>query len=232
MTAQDHDRWSDSVGAWVLGALPEEERVAFEAHLARCPVCRDEEAELRLAANALPAMVPQVAPDPALRDRIMRVVESEAELLAAAGPEADRPRRARAPRRSWRFWRMLPVPLAAAALAAGAAVVVVGGAETRTVPAQVVAAAGSAKLEIRGDSARLVGARLPAPPAGRVYQVWLQHADGAVEPTSALFSVDRDGRATVDVPGDLDDVEKVMVTDEPPSGSERPTGKLLLSAAT
>jgi anti-sigma-K factor RskA len=209
----------------VLGALPDDERSAFEAHLARCAVCRKEEAELRLAAHALPTLVPQIAPSPDLRDRIMRVVDAEAELLAAAGPEADRPRPTREPRR---FWRMLPVPLAAAALAAGAVFLVLGDG-TQTIQARVVAAAGSARLEIHGDSARLVGAHLPAPPPGRVYQVWLQYREG-VKPTSALFSVDRRGRATVDVPGDLDDVKQVMVTDEPPSGSEQPTGKLLLSA--
>jgi anti-sigma-K factor RskA len=225
MTGSDHERWSDSVGAWVLGALPDDERLEFEAHLARCAVCRDEEAELRLAANALPNLVPQVAPAPELRDRIMAVVDAEAELLAAAGAGADRPRPARAPRR---FWRWVPVPLAAAALATGAAVVVLGGDGTHAVRARVIAAAGSARLEIDGDSARL-GTHLPAPPAGRVYQVWLQYPDG-VRPTSALFSVDRAGRASVAVPGDLDDVEQVMVTDEPPSGSQRPTGNLLLSA--
>jgi anti-sigma factor RsiW len=223
MTDAEHDRWSDSLGAWVLGALPEEERSGVEAHLERCAVCREEEAELRAAAHALPSMVPQVAPAPELRDRIMRVVEAEAELLAAAGPQADRP-----PRRRWRLPRLVPAGLAAAA-AAAAALILFTGDGTTTVPARVVAAAGSARLEIEGDSARLVGAHLPAPPPGRVYQVWLQYREG-VKPTSALFSVDRSGRATVDVPGDLDDVKQVMVTDEPPAGSERPTGKLLLSA--
>jgi anti-sigma factor RsiW len=222
MTAADHDRWSESVGAWVLGALPEDERSAFEAHLASCPVCRDEEAELRLAAHALPSLVPQIAPAPELRDRIMRVVEAEAELLAAAGPAADRP-----PRRAWRLPRLVPVGLAAAALAAAALIVVLGGATT-TVPARVLAAGGTARLEISGDRARLVGAHLPPPPAGRVYQVWLQRGT-TVEPTDALFSVTRDGRASVAVP-DVEGVKQVMVTDEPPRGSEQPTGKLLLSA--
>jgi anti-sigma factor RsiW len=225
MTAQDHDRWGDSVAAWVLGALPEQERIAFESHLASCAICRDEEAELRLAASALPGTVAQVAPDPALRDRIMRVVEAEAELLAAAGPAADRP----APRRSWRLPRLVPAGLVAAALAAGVVVTVLGD-DTTTVPAQVVASGGTARVEISGDSARLVAAGLPAPPAGRVYQVWLQRGT-RVEPTDALFSVTRDGRASVALP-DVDGVDKVMVTDEPRQGSERPTGKLLLSAAT
>jgi hypothetical protein len=227
MTEQDHDRWSDSVGAWVLGALPDADRTAFAAHLAQCPACRDEEAELRLAANALPSLVPQVPAPPELRDRIMRVVEAEAELLAAAGPEADRPRRATAEipttRRRVRWFAGVA---AAAALAVGVLVAVLGGDGVETAPVKTVA---GVALEIRGDSARLVGDHLPAPPAGRVYQVWVKR-DGKVEPTEALFSVTRDGRASVAV-GDVEDVSQVMVTDEPPRGSQRPTGKLLLSAA-
>ena len=41
----------------------------------------------------------------------------------------------------------------------------------------------------RGSSA----AKLPAPPAGRVYQVWLDRGGKSPEPTSALFSTRRDG---------------------------------------
>ena len=47
-------------GAYVLGALPEDEREAFEAHLASCPACRAEVDELRRAADALPLAVAAV----------------------------------------------------------------------------------------------------------------------------------------------------------------------------
>ncbi len=218
----DHDRWADSVAAWALGALPESERRPFEEHLSGCAVCREDADELRRAADALPGAVPQVAPPPAVRERVMAVVNAEAQLLAAAGPAADRPER-----RRWRVPRLLPAGFAAAALAAALFVAVIGGGTT-TVDAQVAAAGATAQLEISDDSARLVGARLPAPPPGRVYQVWLQR-DGEVEPTDALFSVTRDGRASVAV-GDVDGVDKVMVTDEPAGGSAEPTGELLLSA--
>jgi anti-sigma factor RsiW len=217
----DHDRWEGSLAAWVLGALPEPEAAELETHVAECARCREEADELRRTADALPSVVPQVAPSPEVRDRLMAIVTAEAELLAAAGPEADRPRPARR-----RRWRLVAAPVAAAALAVGVLVVVLGGGVT-TVPAKTVA--GTAQLEIRGDSARLIASHLPAPPAGRVYQVWLQRGK-RVEATDALFNVTRDGRASVDVPGSLDGVDQVMVTDEPPHGSARPTGKLLLSA--
>ena len=78
---------------------------------------------------------------------------------------------------------------------------------------------------------RLVASDLPAPPNGRVYQVWLDKGGKAPEPTNALFSTRRDGSASVDVPGSLEGVRAVMVTDEPVGGSTKPTGRLLLTAS-
>src|SRR4051812_32075125 len=79
----------DDAGAWVLGALPGDERERFAAHLAGCDVCRREVAELRMVADTLPLAAPQVAPPPELKERIMSAVRAEAAVLAAAGPEAD-----------------------------------------------------------------------------------------------------------------------------------------------
>ena len=45
--------------------------------------------------------------------------------------------------------------------------------------------------------------------------MWVDRGGDAPEPTSALFSTRRDGSASVDVPGSLDGVRAVMVTDEP-----------------
>ena len=54
-----------------------------------------------------------MVPPPALKARIMAEVEREAALLAAAGPEADRPARAPAPARR-RTWFGLPAIVAEA----------------------------------------------------------------------------------------------------------------------
>src|SRR4051812_1685626 len=105
-------RHRDDAGPWVLGALAEEDAHAFAAHLEGCPACRRGGAELQIAAAVLPMAAPQIVPPPALKGRIMAVVESEAQLLRAAGPEADRPP---ARRESGRFgWlgRLRPMPLA------------------------------------------------------------------------------------------------------------------------
>jgi hypothetical protein len=73
-----------------------------------------------------------------------------------------------------------------------------------------------------GDAVELRVTNMPAPPAGRVYQVWLQRDGRAPEP-DAVFTVDRMGRGSVGVLGDVKGAAKVLVTDEPRGGSDVPT---------
>jgi hypothetical protein len=242
----DHPQWADSVGAYLLRALEPDECERFEAHLAECEICHRDVAELRVAADALPVSVPVVSPPPALKDRIMAVVESEAELLAAAGQRADeaRPPAAGRGRRGRRFrgrllggWPMRPgVALACAlALLAGgglAGVLLRGGEDTRTVIAQTLAPDADVRLEIHEDSSMLVARNMPPPPSGRIYQVWLKRPGKDPEPTSVLWSTRGDGSAEVAVPGSLEGVEAVLVTDEPPGGSEAPTKPAVITAVT
>ena len=71
MRAADHSRFQDDVGAYLLGALDDDERARFEAHAAVCHVCQDEIDRLRVAADALPRSVAQHDPSPALKQRLM-----------------------------------------------------------------------------------------------------------------------------------------------------------------
>jgi anti-sigma-K factor RskA len=241
--ARDHEAWADTGAAYLLGALDEDERSGFEAHLAGCPACRAEVERLRVAADALPASPRQLAPPPELKDRIMAIVNAEAELLRAAGPEADRVRAAPA-RRTWSrrggWWSLRPgLALAATALVlvlgVGAGVLGSGGLgsdSTRTVPGKVTVAGASAKLIVRDeDHSTLVTQGLPNPSPGRVYQVWIKHPGRDPEPTEALFDVRRDGSASVDVPGSMEDVEAVLVTSEPDGGSQVPTREPVVIAS-
>jgi anti-sigma-K factor RskA len=238
MSGPGHEHWRDATGAYVLGALDETERAAFEEHLAGCPACRDEVDQLLPAVEALPISVDPVAPTPALRARIMAEVEREGSLLAAAGPEADRPggwARDSARRFSWRIPRLVPVAVAAALLMVGIAIGVgasaLNGEPERTVVADVSGAPGATvQLELDGDEGMLMARGLPAPPSGRIYQVWLKRDGHAPAPTAALFVPSRDGAAMASVPGSLDDVDQVMVTDEPDGGSPQPTGHLMAVA--
>ncbi len=241
--AHDHDRWADSLGAWMLGALPEDEADGFRAHLESCADCRAEAGSLRVAVDALPASAAPMTAPPALKGRLMAVVEREASLLRAAGPEADRAKRSRRRRRFPRLSGLtqrpaLALPLVLLLLVIGGGAALLGrsafdGQSARTIVARVnpELKGSRASLEVDGNRARIVGKRLPPPPAGHVYQVWLDRGGASPEPTSALFSTRSDGTASADVPGSLDGVRAVMVTDEPSGGSPKPTGRIILTAS-
>jgi anti-sigma-K factor RskA len=234
----DHARWADAAGAYLLDALEAQEKTAYEAHLATCAQCREDVEQLRVATDALPHSVDQYDAPPALKDRIMAIVESEAELLRAAGPEADRAS-VLEPRRSRRWWQFVP----RSGLAFAATLLLIAGGVTgwamrdgesdpaRTVVADVTSPGATAQLVVRREHSTLIAKKLPRPGAGRVYQVWLKRAGAAApEPTDALFTVRHDGSASVDVPGSLEGVEAVLVTAEPEGGSQAPTSDPVIAA--
>jgi hypothetical protein len=78
--AAEHARFEFDDGAYVLGALDEADRVAFEHHLQTCPLCQDSVAEMR----GLPAVLekadvtgwePEPPPD-TLLPRLLRQVSA------------------------------------------------------------------------------------------------------------------------------------------------------------
>jgi hypothetical protein len=83
MTTERCREWRVSLGAYALGQLPEEERIALEAHLDGCPECRNEADSLRGVARLMPLADPAriVAPTPRppaeLRERIEAVIGEE-----------------------------------------------------------------------------------------------------------------------------------------------------------
>ena len=231
MMDTDHDDLRDNAGPWVLGALDDDEAWRFSAHLDVCQSCRDEVERLRVAAAALPLAAPPVEPPPALKARLMNIVQAEAQERAAAAAPASR----------WRTW--LGALQARPALAAGLAslLIVAGGVvgfaarggdgpNTQTAAANVDqrrAPGGHAEL-VEGDGAQLRVSNLPAPARGHVYQVWVQRGRGAPVPDS-VFTVDRAGRGSVGVRGDEKGASAVMVTQEPDGGSRAPTGAVVLT---
>ena len=83
----------------MLGALDEPEVEAHRVHLAACPVCRAEVAQLQLVADSLAIGVPRVVVPESLRARVVGTAHAEAELHDAAGREVGgaAPARARGP---------------------------------------------------------------------------------------------------------------------------------------
>lgn len=74
--------WRESLGALALGQLPEDERVALEAHLEGCAECRDELQSLDAVARLMPLADPArfgsaPQPPPALADRVAATIRSE-----------------------------------------------------------------------------------------------------------------------------------------------------------
>ena len=92
-----HDAIRELLGAYALGAVDPDERRRVEAHLAECPACRAELAELRAAASALPLLVAERVPSPALRNRLIAQVQAEAQPPAAQPLAMTAPRPAPPP---------------------------------------------------------------------------------------------------------------------------------------
>lgn len=224
MDGRDCDRVIDA-GTWVLGALPDDEAAGYAMHLRGCDSCRSEVARLQGVADVLPMAADQVEPPAALRARVLDAVREEAGRAPALGSRAPARRRRWSPRRV--------AAIAAVSVAAGAVAATAlrqngpGAPPSRTFA--LVGARGT--LVVEGSHARLHLVGMPAPPEGRVYQVWKQRRGADPQPTDALFTVRRDGSASVDVPGGVQGVARVLVTAEPAGGSDVPSSPPLLTAS-
>ena len=234
MSIERHDMHEEDIGAYLLGALSDEEHTRFVRHLRECHVCRDEVDRLQPAVDALPRSVtPLVAP---------------AGIKAAVMGEVEADVRGRAPRSLGRrlLDRLPRVPSVPAKVASVTAAVLLavgvaggfglsqltGGDQERTITASFDTdrvANGSGNLVIGGDenaggTLRVHG--MPSLSDNETYQVWLQR-DGEVIP-KAMFTVtgNGDGLTAVD---DLDGAERVMVTREPAGGARSPSGPPVVS---
>jgi anti-sigma-K factor RskA len=215
----DHDR-GDDAAAYVLGALEPREAAEYLRHLTVCTSCREELAALTPVADALASAVRQMPAPPDLKRRVLRSVSD--------------PRHARG-HRSWKApgRRIRGVALAVGCVAILAAFAILGAdhENSRVVSARVMGSPGAAQLHISHNHAELVVSRLPPPPAGRIYEVWLKRGSTSPAPTSALFSVTASGAATVDVPGNLRGVSQILVTQEPAGGSRVSTHQPVIVAS-
>jgi hypothetical protein len=213
---------------YVLGALEDAER--YREHLLTCASCRDEVAALQVVVDTLPTTVAPAVASQDLRNRVLATVRSEAQLLRAAGREADEPP-VRAGRWRARRLSLLSAGFAVAASAAVAAVIAIAtsGSSTgvRVTAAHLSASVSGARASLRQSAghAELVVSGMRQPPPGKIYEVWLKRGDGEPRPTDALFGVTSQGSGATSVPGSLHGVREVLVTSEPRGGSLHPTSQ-------
>lgn len=224
MSASDHNRWSEELAAYLLGALEGDESAAFERHLEGCERCREEMRWLRPALQTLPESVERVEPPRQLRQSLM------AEVRADARGSAEAP----APRRSWR-WLLKPAAgfAVVALLVAGVVGYEVGrndsggGSGATTVERQVDGI--EVKMVQEGSSGTLQLAGVQQLPPDKVLEAWVER-EGQVEAVPALFVPDRNGQAETRI-ADMNGVSTVMVTEEPQGGSDQPTGEPIMQMA-
>jgi anti-sigma-K factor RskA len=236
VNARDHTRYADDCGAYLLDALSDLERQAFEAHLAVCVECRQEVEHLQSAADALPRSVTPLAAPASLKRSLMEVVEREAKERRPA--PARRSLGERLGDLVPSFARARPAfALTAAALvlaigvAGGIGLGQLGSGDERpgdrtlsasvdhtrlpSASADLVVPAGGA----RGGILRVHG--LPSPASDRVYQVWIRR--GREVTPGPTFLPRADGSGAAAVPDSLTGADEVMVTREHRGGAPSPT---------
>ena len=237
----NHERFEELKDAYVLGALPEEERREFEEYLASHPERQAEIGELGAVAGLLALSPQEQEPPPELRSRIMDAV----------GAEAARPHESR---RSVFAW--VGELLSVRNLALGAAALLVIGLfswnmvlqgemqdlqgriqslQDQPPEPQMVELGGAgteqgARAELvtlEGDRAVLVVENMPPVPEGKTYQIWVIEED--VPKPSGLFKPKQDSVAAV-VEHPLGGGDVIAVTVEPEGGSPKPTSDPMLAA--
>ena len=90
--SSSHHALMEQAGAYVLGSLDRDERVAFEAHLTGCDECAAEVRSLREVADALAQGVPQRTPRPELRQRVLQSY-GKGPSVAVSRPRFSQPTR-------------------------------------------------------------------------------------------------------------------------------------------
>jgi anti-sigma-K factor RskA len=224
MNVSDHNRWSEDLAAYLLGALDADEAATMERHLEGCERCQEEMRWLEPALQTLPESVERQEPSPQLRQSLMAEVRADVHEAEARS----------APARS-RRWLLKPAMgfAVVALLVAGVVGYEVGNGgsdgdgNATTLERQVDGLA--VKMVQEGESGTLQLSGVHQLPPDKVLEAWVER-DGEVEAVPALFVPDRNGQAETRI-ADMNGVAVVMVTEEPQGGSDQPTGEPIMQMA-
>jgi anti-sigma factor RsiW len=221
-------------GAYVLDAVNDVERAAFARHLAECPSCAQEVAELTETAGRL-ADASATTPPAQLRGRVLEEIGRTRQLP----PRPTQPARSARP---WRRWAAAAVAAAVVLVAVGAGALVeeqrVRDAQRQSVQARaiedVLSAPDAVLHTVAGpdgqgrvtvvvsqsrDQAVAVLGDLPAPGVDRAYQLWMIK-DGQATDKGLLAAGATGGTKLIDgVRGE----QRFAINNEPRQGSAAPT---------
>jgi anti-sigma-K factor RskA len=240
-------------GPYVLDAVSDGDRAQFERHLARCPACARELAELRKATTGL-AQAAAAEPPPALIQRVLQSAGQVRQLPPATVGGGTRGI-ARAPRARMRgrLGPRLPARMAGAlAVVLFAAAAVLGAvarqaadeasvaqqrahqiAQVLNAPDAVmltdrVKTAGTATIIMsdRDHSLVFTTAGLPSLSASHCYQLWLMGPTG--DRSAGMLPMPRDGMTSPVVASGIRAGDRVGLTIEPDGGASRPTAAPIL----
>ncbi|MFI0981679.1 anti-sigma factor domain-containing protein [Streptomyces sp. NPDC021093] len=227
-------------GAYALHSLPDDERAAFERHLAACPSCTREVAELTSTAARLGRAMTETPPGH-LKDQVLRRIATERQ----EGPLTVRQGhpRTRYGRTASRF--ALAACVAAAAAFGGIAVwqhqeakdaqqqaqaaqgraealaAVLAAPDARATTGKLADGASATVVVSRSrDRAAFVTSGLPRPPAGKVYQLWFDDG-GTMRAAGLLNPAARTDAVLLD--GPVGRASGMGITVEPAGGSAAPT---------
>lgn len=222
-------------GAYAMDAVDDIERARFEQHLETCAECQAEVASLREATGVL-SETTVAEPPAALRDRVLADIATVRPLppltTQLATPDEER----RQPRR----FRLVAMAVAAAVLAAvGVGVATQPWADDTSksdlsAADKVLTAADARSTSLDFDDgakatvthsdsmgmAVIVTKKMPPPPKGMVYQLWLSYPGTGMAP-AGVMPVKAD--QTVMLEGDAAAADAAGITIEPEGGSAKPT---------
>jgi anti-sigma-K factor RskA len=233
----------ESLAAYALDCLDEDEKEVVTRHLAQCAECRAELSNYQDVAALLPFAGELVDPPPDLKARLMAQVQNASHPnppIIASSNWFDR--LLHWSRRSAPLWGTVSLALV---VMLGISNLLLWGQvrqlqTTRPPQMQFVrmsgtqsapAAEGVIVISADGDHGTLVVDKLPPLQAGQQYQLWL--IDNGQRTNGGVFSVDPDGYGSLWVksPRPLASYGSFGVTIEPQGGSPGPTGQKVLGGS-
>lgn len=227
----------ESIPAYVLGSLEEEEARLVSEHLDGCYLCRQELESYQAVAEQVLLLVPEVAPPSELKPSLLqRVQQLDQKRLSQAKPPA-------VPKKLFPAGALAGLVLIV--LLAGFAVIfwrqaanpvlLQGPLGMRAIALQNTDAAPGASgfviVAEDGKNGVLVVDKLPVLDDTQEYQAWLRK--DAAEISGAVFPVDEDGYRGMRLvsPESLLNYSSLFVTIEPAGGSATPTGPQVLQGS-